>query len=1077
MVKGRSAFGKNNRLEIAHTLGRYLAILAIVALGVGFFSGVKVSRSAMVETGDRYVQAHHLFDFRLLSTLGLTRQDVDAFAAMEGIAQAQGAVTADMIADVGDNTGVVLAAQSLTPGINDPELVCGRMPENGGECLLDARYFDESVIGRQVVLSDENPQDTRDWFAYDAYTVVGLCNSVLYLNVERGASALANGTVYGFAFMPLDGFDSEVFTTVYLTAASGGAQIFSDAYDRAVDPLEQPLTELMQQRAELRREDLIDQANREIRDAQREWDDGQAQYEQGLKEYQENYDQASRELEDAWTTLQDARVELEDARALLDENRQTLLDGWAEYEQGLADYQDGVAQLGQGRQEADEQLGGAYAQLDAGQAQLDAGREQLETIQKLLDVLEDLGIPPALWEGLLDDAYAELEAGQAQLDEAEGQLADASIETGTQLREAEEQLLDAGNQLRAARAELQEGQAQWDEGWAQYQQGLSRYQQGLSDYQQAKAEADAGFADARAELADAKALLDDGAAQLEDAREQAADIQAADVYVLGRDTNVGYACFNSDSAIVDGIAKVFPAFFFLVAALVCMTTMTRMVDEQRTQIGTFKALGYSDAAIAWKYMSYSGSAALIGAVAGFGLGTWLFPMAIWKAYGMLYGFADLVYVFDWVLAALSLAVALLCSVGATYLVCRAELRQMPAQLMRPKAPQAGKRVLLERVGFIWNRIGFLHKVSVRNIFRYKKRLAMMLLGIGGCTALMLTGMGLGDSIRTIADEQFDGIFLYDYEITFSSARSQSQQERFVRQSAQLLDQSVFVRADTLQVDAQGVMKTANIVATDDPALRDMVNLSLDGQPAAYPTDGKIAVSRKLAEFAGVEPGDLITLYLDDGSARQVEVGSVFDNYIYHYIYMTGATYESITGEPCACQTAYAVSSRADYHAVSAALMSDYGAASVISSQDLRGRVDSMMDSLNAIVYLVIACAAALALVVLYNLSNINITERVREIATIKVLGFYPGETGAYVMRENFVLTLMGALLGLPAGIGLLSYVMSQINIDMVAFRVQILPTSFICAPALTFGLTIVVDLLLRRKIERINMAESLKSVE
>ena len=519
----------------------------------------------------------------------------------------------------------------------------------------------------------------------------------------------------------------------------------------------------------------------------------------------------------------------------------------------------------------------------------------------------------------------------------------------------------------------------------------------------------------------------------------------------------------------------FPLFFFLVAALVCITTMTRMVDEQRTQIGTLKALGYSDGAIAWKYISYSGSAALLGAIFGFMLGTWVFPQGIWQGYSMLYQFSSrLRYYFDPVMAAVSLAASLVCSVGATWFACHAELQLLPASLMRPKAPKPGKRILLERVRFIWSRVSFLHKVSIRNILRYKKRLFMMLLGIGGCTALIVAGFGIRDSIATIADDQFGSITHYDIAVTFSTPMNTTLQEDF-RSRYPTAQTCVFAETASYEIKNGSAVFTLNTVATDDPDITSVIGLTDGTQTVPYPQEGAI-IDRDLADRLGLKAGDMLTVSLSDTKSVEIPVEGVFENYVYHYAYMTAETYRDLFGADCEYSTAYILTD-GDAYALGAALASNSRVASVTVSEALQDIVDNTMKSLDYIVGLVVVCACALALVVLFNLCNISITERVREIATVKVLGFYHRETLNYVFREILLLTFCGALVGLPAGWALHRFIMQNIRISLVSFHIHVTPLSYALAFAATLLLAVAVCLCLIRKIDRISMAESLKSIE
>ncbi len=548
-------------------------------------------------------------------------------------------------------------------------------------------------------------------------------------------------------------------------------------------------------------------------------------------------------------------------------------------------------------------------------------------------------------------------------------------------------------------------------------------------------------------------------------------------FVLNRSHNIGYNTFENDSSIVDGIAKVLPIFFYLVAVLICSSTMSRMVNEQRTQIGSLKALGYSDGAIIRKYISYSGSAALIGWIVGFFLGTKFFPMAISKAYNMMYIMPEIKYVFDIRLALVSLLVSVLCSAGVTYLSCKSELGQMPAQLIRPKAPKAGKRVFLERIPFIWSRVSFLHKVAIRNIIRYKKRFFMIILGVSGCTALIVAAMGISDSIRNVANDQFDDIMVYDYDISFLEAQSKEDREDFIQQYSDELSGAVFVIRKELEVNQASNIKKVSLVATDDPNITNLIGLHYNGDTIPYPGFRQVAINDKLAKDFRLKSGDKITLPINGDESVDVEVGGIFENYVSNYLFMTEETYKEVFEEEVVYRNAYAVSKEEELYQLSAKLTSDKKIGTVAVANDMRIMIENMMTSLDSIILLVIACAVTLGFVVIYNLNNINITERSREIATIKVIGFYDIESRDYVYRETIILTIFGALLGLVLGKLLHTFIMNQINVEAVSFKEQVFASSYLIAFVITIVLSAIVNLMFRKKIENINMTESLKSVE
>lgn len=1091
-----SVWNKNNRREIRHTLGRYIAILIIIALGVGFFSGLKVTKEAMIKTGDTFVKDSNMYDYRLLSTLGLTGEDAEFIRRLEGVTAAEPAIYADFITDFNKSSDIILKAHSMTEQINRLSITAGRMPESDKECVADALLFTEEDIGKTIRISDKNSGDTRECFTYQEYTIVGLCNSVNYMyRSDRGTTKLAGGSVAGFIYLPRGGFSVDYYNEIYVTVKDNEGLIFSKDYESGVLAMEQPLTDTLKERAELRYQGIVSEANDKIKEAQ-------GKYDTSNKEYLDKKAEAESKLKESSQKLQDAKAKIDSNENKLKDGEKQIREGERTYQSSLADYNASKEEYQVKKQEALSTLQKQQEEIKSNRSKASEARKQIEdsgVIEKYNTLKQSQNTLKAALAGVMDtespqystyqeqlrqveeglaqieatnviEQYQTLTSSLEQLDTAQAQLDTGKRQAKAQFEETEKQLGGAKEQLESAKRTLEKHKLEADKGREALSKAKEDYEAGLTKYEEVKAEAQESLKAGEEKLSDVKEKISTAKADID-------SLEKPTCYVLDRSLNTGYACFKNDSSVVEGIAKVFPFFFFLVAALVCSTTMTRMVDEQRTQIGTLKALGYSNWRIAWKYVSYSGSAAILGCILGYFAGTRLFPFAIWQAYKMLYSFAEIQYVFNGILAFFMLLIALLCSVGATYAACQTELRQMPAQLMRPKAPKAGKRIFLEYLPFLWSRLSFLHKVSIRNILRYKKRLVMMILGTGGCMALLLAGLGLNDSISNIADDQFGTIMMYDYTISFPQAQSKEEREKFQTDTDKLLSECVFVCTETYEVARKGGTQKVNVVATDDPDISKVIGLHYKGNAVAFPKKGYVAINDRLAETTGVKLGEELTLNLNNTETYTVVIGGIFKNYAFNYMYMSGETYSEIFHKAPSYQIAYATTDSDQIYDVSAKLMKDYGASNVNVTADTREHVTNMMSSLNYIVWLVIACACALAFVVMYNLSNINITERNREIATIKVLGFYPLETHSYVFRENVVITIISAIFGLPAGVFLHRFVMEQIKIEAVSFNIQILPKSYLYALLVTFGLTILVNVILIRKIDRIHMAESLKSVE
>ncbi len=891
----KSIMKKTTLREIRQSLGRYLAIFAIVAMGVGFFAGLKITRQVMITSANAYLEEKQLYDYRLLSTLGFEDEDVQTLSSKEDVRFVEGAVAADILYFNQQGNEDVIKAHSLLQNINGLEVVAGRLPQQATECVVDANLYDKSALGTKIVLSENNVEKDLDYFAYREYTIVGIAQSSAYIQFERGTTALGNGQVSGFMYLLPQGFCAEFYTEIYVKF-NQDYPIYSKDYNDYIDDKEPLWKDYCKAQGERRYQAIVADAEAELANAK-----------QTLAE----------EKADAKQTLADAKKELTDAEAELADAHAELADGWAKY----------------------------------------------------------------------NDSYAEFEEK---------------------------------------------------------------------------------IAEAEQEIADAEADI--------------ANIEKPETYVLDRDTNIGYACFQNDSSIVEGLANVFPVFFFLVAALVCMTTMNRMVEEQRTQIGVLKALGYGEAAIMGKYLFYSGSAALAGCIAGYFLGIHLFPFVIWTAYGMMYQMGSIVYIFDGSTALLCLACALLCSMGTTWISCRHELKEVAADLMRPKAPRAGKRVFLEWLPFIWKRLKFLHKVSVRNIVRYKRRFFMMVIGISGCTALLVTGFGIRDSVVDIADQQFQEIQTYQFGITLKNGIKDAN-DPSLTEFTEILDtyggSFLPVLETTMDLQTPENLKSIHLIIVENPAqIGEYIDLHTPDKTAiSYPKAGEAVICEKLAKRYRIQIGDTIHLFEENGKEVQAVVSGICENYIYNYIYLNAETYQTALGTFLYKNVYANITKDADIHAVGAAIMKANNITAVSINADMLVRFSSMMSSMNYIVFVVIACAAALAFIVLYNLNNINITERIREIATIKVLGFYRNETAAYVFRENTALTAIGCAVGLLLGKLLHIYVMHKVDIDLMSFDVHVKAVSYLLSILLTFAFTWIVNRIMTGKLENINMAESLKSVD
>lgn len=1065
-----------------------MAIFAIIALGAGLFMGLRMSRPDFIETYDKYTQTYNFFDFRLVSTLGLTDDDLKLVSDIDGITAAEGAFTSDFMMKSEDGDNRIIVANSIPSDINKVDIIYGRMPAAASECLADPEMYSEEDIGKKIVLSPDNSEDTFNAFAYDEYTIVGICESVSYINLERGSSTLGNGSVVGYIYIPSDGFSLDCYTDIYLTVDADG-YVYSDEYKKNTKPYVKTLEDFMEQRATVRYDSLIDTAMEQLEDAR-------AQYEEGLNEYTP------------------AKAEYDAARAEFDAQKSEALSELDSAEQQILQ-----AEAMAGDTAA---LNAAQQQIDDAKAELDDGYRQYQTgliaYQLRVDTeLATVNYQINYYTSLISETQTDIAETNAELNELDSRLETASgteaIAIRAQIRQSELRLSALNSELSLAQSRLEahtqtktellaelepmkqqldDAKAQLDDGYAQLEQAQAALdsvtdgsiQKARAEFDAQKAavmaqfdEAEAQLDSANAQLLDAKAQLDSAKTQLDDAERQIKNMNNADTYVLGRDTNIGYACFETDTMIVDSVAGVFPVFFILVAALVCLTTMTRMVSDQRTQVGVMKALGYGSGAIMAKYLIYSGSATLFGCIFGIGAGAFVFPFIVWLGYGIIYNFSGLVFTMDWLLAVEITAANLAAMLLTTWLCCKKELKSVPAELIRPKSPEAGKRIFLERIPIIWNRFGFMQKVSARNILRYKKRIFMMLLGIGGCTALVLTAFGLNDTVKSLVGLQYDEVSLYDYELSLAYTMDDTERKLICDAWGDYVENVLFLHRGTADASSNGTTKSVTFSAVDGDA-EGFVDFHNGDTPVAFPSKNEAIINYNLARTMDLEIGDELKITTADMKVLNVTVSDIFDNYVGNFVYVSAETCTEQWGTAPEVKSALIIApENADIYDTAERIAKVDGVRSISISADAKARIENMMSSLKYVIALVVLCAGALAFIVLYNLTNINISERIREIATIKVLGFYPKEAQDYVFRENLVLTALGAIFGLLLGILLHAFIMDSIVFDMMYFAPYISPWSFLYSVVITFVFALIVDLILKRKIDGVDMAGALKSIE
>ena len=1114
MVARKNRLTTDAAREIRHTFSRFLSILVLAALAVAFLAGLRATAPDMQYTADNYYDRTGFMDGWVLSTLGLTQGDLDALAAADGVEEVEGAWTVDATA-----VDQIVTVRSMPEKLNLLEVKRGRLPQAADECVTEGLLLVELGLDVgdtiELTLDEGNEGDlTRT-----GYTIVGVVNCPLYVGTGRGTSSLGSGSVDAFLFVPGENFTYDYFTAAYFTGEGLKAlDSYGREYEDKAEALIDSLDALGSERAQLRYDTLIGDAQEELDDAQAELDDAKAEADQELADGRRELDDARKELDDGWADyregqdtlnreiadargeladavrkLNDAQKELDDGRARYEDGLAQYRDGLSQYEDGLAQYQDGLAQYQAGLAEYERnraaldgqqaqvsqglaqyeaalkqvegtpayeqvkaQLAEQKAQLDAAQAQLDAGYAQLAPAKAELD-----GVKAQLdgSKAVLDGSKRELDRAKVTLDDTERKLADAEREIANGWRDYRKGQADLAQAQRDGERELADALAKLEDGEKEYADGLKEYEDG-------KAEADEKIADAQQKLDDARDELD--------------KVEECEWYVLGRNTNAGFVGFKQDTERVGNLATIFPVIFFLVAALACLTTMTRMVEEQRTEIGALKAMGFSRLSISKKYIGYAFSASLIGGVIGLGAGATLIPAVIANAFNIMYAMPPLEFREQTVMCVLAVLAAVACTTGAALWACLSTLMASPANLMRPKAPKAGRRVLLERVGFLWKRLTFTWKVTMRNLFRYQRRFWMTVIGIGGCTALIVTGFGLHESIFAILNKQFDEISLYDATAGLDEDAAQDERAEVLDylEGSGMVERWHLTSQTSAEASAGGLAYDVGLYAIDDfegfTEFMDLRHRKDDGA-VTLPEDGVI-ITEKLSELLDVSVGDTITI--DKDGRVDARVDDIVEHYVQHNVYLSAACYERLFGEaPAHNLILLEYGEGAESDEVSAALMAMDAVTSHSYIAAIRNSFTNSMEAIDYAVVIIILSAAALAFVVLYNLTNINITERTRELATLKVLGFFDQEITAYVYRENVFLTLFGILLGLVMGRFLHAWMVLTVEVDIVMFGRTAPAYAYVLAAALTVVFSVMVNIAAHFKLKKVDMVESLKTVE
>lgn len=1213
----KNVLRKDFIIEIKKTMGRFVSIFFIVALGVAFYSGIRASEPSMRITADQYFDDSELMDLKVMGTMGLTKADIKSIGKVSGIEAVEGGYSKDVLCPVGDNEKVVHML-SMQKNFNQVSVVKGRLPEKAGECLVDEDFlsYTDLKVGDTVTFHSGDGEALTDSLVTDTYKIVGIGNSPLYISFGRGSSTIGTGEISGFVVVDKASFDMDVYTEAYVKVSGAEEKTaFTDEYNNLSDAAKEAVSAIEEERCAVRKQEIVDEANEKLADSEKtvneksqELEDAKKELESGKSKAAEELEKAKQQLMDGEAELADAKQQIADGETQLADAKAQLNDKQAQLDSAEAQYESGKAQLDQKEQElaaAEQTYLSNYAKympfITAGKAQIAAGRTQIADGKKQLD--EGLAPLTQLSEGLtgIEDGISQLDVGiaevqtqvkdgaalyeeyakipetertteqeayleswngvrqgmeaklvgmqaqktqlettksglllqmnqagfateadlEAQITSLTKQKADldakekALLQQEQTLAAQEEELLSAGrqitdgkSQIAAARSQLDstksqitDGKAQILSAWAllnekedtlnaskaQLASGEQELADGRSEYEQAAKEAEEQITDGQAKITDGEKQLTDARQKIADAKAEIKKIENPKWYVQTReDALTEYQGYGDNADRMRSIGKVFPVLFFLVAALISLTTMTRMVEEQRVQIGTMKALGYGKAAIAGKYIGYALIATLGGSIFGVLAGEKILPFIIIYAYMILYKHLPAIlvpYHMSYALQASGIAVA--CTLIATIASCYKELAAEPAELMRPAAPKQGKRILLERIGIIWKHLNFTWKSTVRNLIRYKKRFFMTIFGIGGCMALMVVGFGLKDCIYEIVSLQYEKVQFYDAATYMSddiSEENRQQLHDYLDQNADIKE-TIEARMQKTDVKSASGKKTLYLmVPSDNEKIEDFLSFhSRTNKDEVYSLKkDEVILTEKMASLLNVKVGDELTIEDEDRGDQTVTVGAICENYMSHYLYLSPEKYEELYGVPAEYNTIiYSVKDGKDdqIEKIGTKLLSMDGVLNVSYTSSIEGRLDDMLRSLNLVIVVLIVSAGMLAFVVLYNLNNINITERQRELATLKVLGFYDGEVASYVYRENILLTIIGSVVGMVLGNLLHRYIILTVEVEEAMFGRQIHWQSYLYSFLFTVAFSLFVNWVMFYKLKKIDMVESLKSVE
>ena len=1005
----KSALLKDSIKEIKNTYKRFLSILVMAFLGVGFFAGMRAASPDMVDTIDQYYKESQVYDIKILSTLGLTNDDIDALSEIDEIENTVGIYETEGKIEI-DNKEIITKIMSVEK-LNKPILLQGDFPETQNECVVEDSFLtaNHKSIGDTIEVEVEKTKNDEgeevEYLNKNILKIVGTVKSPLYISRDRGTSSLGSGKIDYYIYVPKENIKAnEIYTNIYIKLKnSENYTTSSEKYEEYIAEVKEKIEAIKEEREKARHDKLVDIATEKVKEAEEKLNENKQNAQQQIEE-------AKQKIENGKNKIEKAEVKLNSSKKEADTK---FKSAYNQIQMAKESIFQNETQLNQKEQEAGQQIAELEIKKQELQTQFDTIENNLTQLETQYNQIKDNTNISEEQKQMLENKILMLKQSKQTIKAGIEQI-NNGITTGKQ------EIENAKTQLQNAKNELTKKEKQYE---ATKTATYSSLENAKIEIEKSKTELEKGEKELEEKQEEFKDKIADAESKLIDSREKIANIENPTWYVLDRYSNTGYNSFIQDTESIENISKVFPIVFFMVALLISLTSMTRMVEEQRTQIGTLKALGYNKLQIASKYVIYAGLACVIGGVLGMSVGFVLLPQIIWTMYQMMYQMTDNIHIsFNIIIGGMGLLLICVCIIGATIYAVLKELVQTPSTLMRPKAPKMGKRVLLEKIPFIWKRLSFSQKVTVRNIFRYKKRFLMTIIGILGCTALIVVGFGVRDSIRCIMPNQFEKVFNYDMQIGLKNGLEDEQKQKYIisLQEKTELEKVVETYMTSNIAKNQENEEDVQIIVPKEPKdLDEVINLTdvKTGEKVQL-EENAICLTDKVAELLNVKQGDTITLKDSKDKERQVKISNIVENYVYHYVYMSRITYENLYGENYNTNMLFTKNnnlSKEQETNLATEIMNQSEVASISRNSSIMNLLDDTMKSLNYVVIILIVSAGLLAFVVLYNLSNVNISERIRELATIKVLGFYDKEVYSYVTRETVILTAIGIVLGLISG--------------------------------------------------------------